>query len=113
MAAPTFGRVAATQLTASGTGTALDVSGAARKSLYIRHSNGTGAVTAVGTVAVQVKPSGGTFITAVQFSLSPTATAADYIVYELPDDCVSVQCVYVQPTGTTGQTLDNEAGTVV
>jgi hypothetical protein len=113
MAAPTFGHSSATQLTAGGTGAALDVSGAPRKSLYVRHSNGTGSPTAAATLAVQVKPTGGTFTSLTTFSFSATAAAVDHIVVELPDDCVSVQCVYVAPTGTTGQTLDYEAGTVV
>lgn len=108
---PTYGQSAAPQLTAGGTGSPLDVSAGATKSLYLRHSNGTGAVTNYGTATVQVKPTGGTFTDLQGFAFSTVAAKLDQYVVELPPDCVSVRVAYVAPTGPTGYTLDYEVGT--
>lgn len=105
-------RASITQLTASGTSTALDVSGAYEATLYVRHSNGTGTVTTAATIAVQVKPSGGTYITLTTLAASTTAAQLDVFTVRIPDDATSVQLVYTQPTGPTGYTLDAEVGRI-
>lgn len=108
----TKNRSAASQLTGSGTSTALDTSTSYRHSLYCRHYNGSGSVTTAATFRVQVKPSGGTYIDLGTFQSSRTTGGYDYFVITLPDDCVSVQCIYTAPTGPTGFTLDYEVGVI-
>lgn len=103
-------RFAFTQLTASGTSTALDLSTAYSGSLYLRHSNGTGTVTAAARIVVQVKPSGGTMTTLTTVLASLVTSGADHWVVSLPDDAASVQVVYTAPTGASGYTLDGEVG---
>ena len=109
-------RAAITQLTASGTSTTLDVSGSYESTLYVRHSNGTGGSGFTGaSIAVQVKPSGGTFITLVTLAASQTAAQLDVFTVRIPDDAVSVELVYTQPSGgtpPTGFTLDAEVGRI-
>lgn len=103
-------RAAFTQLTASGTSTALDLSAAYRSSLYLRHSNGTGSVTGAAILTVQVKPSGGAMTSLAVVLASKTTSGVDHWVLALPDDAASVQVVYTAPTGASGYTLDGEVG---
>lgn len=108
----TKSRAAVTQLTASGTSTAIDISASYGHTLYVRHSNGTGTISAAATIKVQVKASGGTYVTLTTLAASTTASTVDTFTVHLPDDAASVQLVYVSPTGATGSTLDAEAGTI-
>jgi hypothetical protein len=108
--AATKDRAAFTQLTASGTSGALDVSTAYRASLYLRHYNGTGTVTVGASLTIQVKASGGTMTALRIVTGSLTTSAYDQWVIMLPDDATSVQVVYVAPTGASGYTLDGEVG---
>lgn len=107
----TKARIAATQLTASGTTAEMDVSESLRQTLYARLSNGTGTVTTPATVTVQVRPSGGTFVPF--HALTGSTAASDAWEVDLPDDCAGVRVVYVAPVGPTGATLDVEVGTLV
>lgn len=109
----TKAKTSITQLTASGTSTAPDVSGSYDQGLYLSHSNGTGSVTVAATAKVQVQPSGASRwydLTTVTFST--TAAATDSVVVALPDNATGVRVVYTQPTGPTGYTLDADAGTI-
>lgn len=108
----TKSRAFITQLTASGTSTALDVSASYGHTLYIRHGNGTGTASAAATITVQVKPSGGTYVTLISVSASVVGGQTDVWVVRIPDDTAAVQIVYVAPTGLTGSTLDAEVGTI-
>lgn len=103
-------RSAFTQLTASGTSSALDLSTAYGSSLYLRHSNGSGSVTTAAALMVQVKPSGGTMTTLTIVLASTTTAGSDHWVISLPVDASSVQVVYTAPGGATGYTLDGEVG---
>jgi len=105
-------RAAITQLTATGTSTTLDVSASYGHTLYLRHSNGTGTPSTIGSVRVQAKPSGGTFIDVAPYSFSAVATEANSYPCLIPDDAVSVQLIYTAPAGTTGHTLDAEVGRI-
>lgn len=106
------GRSAFTQLTASGTMTALDVSAANRQSVSISHFNGTGTPTVAATVAVQYKYSGGArWYTLTTWQASLVAGQVDQVGFRIPDAAASVQLVYTAPTGATGFTLDAEVGT--
>jgi hypothetical protein len=105
-------RASITQLTASGTSTTLDVSAAYSATLLIRHSNGSGSVTAAASFQVQVKPVGGsTWYTHAVPVASTTTAQVDTIVVALPPDVGSVQVVYTAPTGPSGSTFDAEVAT--
>lgn len=108
----TKARSAITRLTASGTGTALDVSASYAQTLYIRHSNGTGTVTTAAAITVQVKATGGTYTNLTTFTATNTAAQIDHFVCHIPDDAASVQVVYTAPVGPTGFSLDAEVGTI-
>lgn len=102
-------RDAIAQLTASGTSTALDVSGADSATLYIRHSNGTGTVTAPASFAVQAKTQGGTnWYTWRTVVASTTAAQIDDIPVTIDENAASVRVVYTAPAGPTGFTCDAE-----
>lgn len=106
------GRSAITQLTASGTSTTLDVSGAYSATLLIKHSNGTGTVTAEASFQVQVKSQGGSsWYTWTIAIASKTAAQVDDITIALPPDVASMRIVYTSPTGATGATCDAEVAT--
>lgn len=109
----TKGRSAITQLTASGTSTTLDVSGAYSATLLLKHSNGTGSVTAAASFGVQVQSHGGSAWYAWATPVaSTTAAQVDSIGVALPPDVDSVRIVYTAPTGAaTGYTLDAEVAT--
>jgi hypothetical protein len=110
----TKSRATITQLTAGGTSTALDISGAYRSTLYIKHFNGSGTVTTGARIQVQVQAAGGSqyynHVGAIQ--ASTTAAATETWTAELPDDAGSVQVVYTAPTGPTGFTLDAEVSRI-
>lgn len=106
------GRSAITQLTASGTSTTLDVSGAYSATLLIKHSNGTSTVTAAASFEVQVKSQGGTNWYAHATCVgSTTAAQVDDVTVALPEDVASVRIIYTAPTGPSGFTLDAEVAT--
>lgn len=104
---------AITQMTASGTSTLLDVSASYGDTLYLNHSNGTGAVTTAGQVVVQVRPNAGArWYTLATLPLSAVAAAVDQPICALRDDVGQVQLVYTAPAGPTGFALDAEVGTI-
>jgi hypothetical protein len=108
----TKGHAAITQLTASGTSTTLDVSGAYGATLLWAHSNGSGTVTVPGSFRVQVKANGGARWVDLTTPVASTTTGAtDTGVVALPPDIGSVQLVYVAPTGAVAPTLDAEVAT--
>jgi hypothetical protein len=97
-------------LTASGTGTTLDL-GDGLGTLYYSHLNGTGTITTQGSMVVEGRTEGGTLWFDVQligFGTTASQQLEDAIV--LPPDLAEVRCVYTAPTGSTGHTLDYEVG---
>lgn len=112
MPSPTKARGTVSDLTASGTSSAIDVSDAYSATAYVAHTNGTGTITVGALVIVQVRPSGGTYINHAQFRFGQTASAAESQDVDLPEDCTDVRIVYTAPTGSTGHSCKLETGEV-
>lgn len=113
--AVTLSRAAATQLTASGTSTTMDGDGKLGKACYLKHSNGSGTVSAAATFDVQMQTKGGSEWYTQTNGPTPfgtTAAATETRTIPVPDSAASVRVVYVAPTGPTGYTLDAECGLV-
>lgn len=111
----TKSRSAITQLTASGTSTTMSVSTSYGHVCLLKHSNGTGTVTAGATADVQVQTTGGSLwysLTGGTIAFTGTAAASEDRAVAIPDAVASVRVVYVGPTGPTGFTLDAECGTI-
>lgn len=104
---------AITQLTSSGTSTALNISAGIAPVLCLHHSNGTGSVTGAATAQVKFELNG-----AVRYYGPPEllitfgtgAAATEDRSVSVPDSSTSVEIVYTAPTGPTGFTLDAEVG---
>jgi hypothetical protein len=105
------------QLTAAGSSVAVSVAPSYRHSVYVRHANGTGAITAGALVKVQVRPQG----SAAWFDLlslafgttaAPAPASAETRVVPLPDDAAEARLEYAVPTGSSGHTLDAEIGQI-
>lgn len=107
--------VAIAQLTASGTSASQDLSAGIAPVCSLRHSNGTGSITAAGTAQVQYQLSGAARWYAppgLLITFSTTAAATDDRTVSLPDAATAARIVYTAPTGATSPTLDAEFGTV-
>jgi hypothetical protein len=101
------------QLTAAGASVAVSVAPSYRHSVYIRHANGTGAITAGALVKVQVRPQGSAAwfdLLSLAFGTNPSATETR--VVPLPDDAAEARLDYIVPTGSTGHSLDAEVGQI-
>lgn len=108
-------RSAITQLTASGTSTTMSVATSYGQTCLLKHSNGTGSISAAATFDVQVQTSGGSLwysLTAGPIAFTPGVAAIEDRAVAIPDSVASVRVVYVAPTGPTGFTLDAECGTI-
>jgi hypothetical protein len=109
----TKSRAAITQVTATGQSTTLDLGASYRHSLYVRHVNGTGTISAQGTGVVECRTEGGsTWFTLSTFGFGTTASAASEFTVDLPDDAGDVRIDYTAPAGSTGHTLDAEVGLI-
>ena len=102
-----------TQLTATGQSTSLDIRASYRQSLYVKHYNGSGSVSAAGTAKIQVKPNGSsTWYDLVSVAFGTTTGGTDTSVIPIPDDAGSVRLDYTAPSGASGFTLDAEVGLI-
>jgi hypothetical protein len=105
-----------TQLTAAGTSTTIDVSGAYDQVLGVRLYNGTsGTPTTVATAKVQWKRSGGIYwydIGTVGGDL--VASSVTTYTFDIPNAVASLQVLYTVPSGgsVAGFTCDAEVGTM-
>jgi hypothetical protein len=109
----TKSRAAITQVTATGQSTTLDLGASYTHSLYIRHVNGTGSITVQATGVVECRSEGGTvWFTLTTLGFGTTASAVIEATVALPDDAGEVRIDYTAPTGSTGHTLDAEAGLI-
>lgn len=108
----TLTRAAGAQRTTTGQTTAVSLAAGYRKSLYIKHVNPSGSVTA-GTARVQVRTSGGTdWFTLLAIAFGTTASATETRVVPLPDDAAEVRLDYTAASGTGSPALDHEVGLV-
>ena len=106
-------RSAIATVTASGPSGAVSIASSYRHSIYIRHANGTGTITAGATVKVQVRPQGSsTWADLLVMGFGTTASAVETRVAPLPDDAAEVRLDYTAPIGSTGHTLDAEVGQI-
>jgi hypothetical protein len=106
-------RTAVPQLTAAGQSAPVSVSSSYRHSLYIRHANGTGSITAGALVKVQVRPQGSSLwadLLILAFGTAPSAIETR--VAPLPDDAAEARLDYSVPIGSTGHTLEAEVGQI-
>lgn len=106
---------AITQLTAAGTSASVPVAAGVLPVVALRHSNGTGSVTAAGTAQVQYQLNGAARWYAPALLLvtfGTTAAATEDRTVSVPDAATAVRVVYTPPSGPTGYTLDAEIGTV-
>lgn len=113
--AVTLSRIAAAQLTASGTSATMDADGKLGKACYLKHSNGSGTVSAAATFDVQVQTKGGSNWYTQTNGPTPfgtTAGATETRTIPIEDSAASVRVVYVAPGGATAFTLDAEVGLV-
>lgn len=108
--AKTTSNGAITQLTASGNSDAIDVSGGYALTVSVKHTNGTGTITAGATVQPQISHDGvNWFNDGGAFTFGTTASAVEYRTYVAPNEGFTLQkvrLVYTAPTGSTGHTLD-------
>jgi hypothetical protein len=101
---------ALTQLTASGDTSDVDVSAAYTALFSIKHVNGTGTITVAATIQPKISHNGTDFFNyGGAFTCSTTASATEIFTLsldlsEVPD--AEVRFTYVEPTGSTGETLD-------
>jgi hypothetical protein len=110
----TKSRSAITQLTGTGQSTTLSLASSYSHTLYISHTNGTGTITVQATAAVEVRTTGGSTwfgVALLGFGTTASATVRNVPV-SLPADAAEVRIDYTAPTGSTGHTLDAEAGTI-
>lgn len=104
---------AISQLSAAGQSAAISVSASYRHSFYIRHVNGTGAITAGAVVKVQVRPQGSsTWADLLSLAFGTGASAPETRVVPLPDDAAETRLDYTVPVGSTGHNLNAEVGQI-
>lgn len=100
-------------LTATGQSNTIDVSASYRHEFYVRHTNGTGTITAGAVVVVQCQASGSSvWFNHRSIIFGTTASAVETRTVDLPDSAANVRLDYTVPTGSTGHSLDGEVGKV-